>query len=228
MIALHFSGGKDSLACLYLNRHRLDEITVMWLDTGKNFPCVLETIEKVKAMCPHWVTVRSDQDANIREHGFPSDVVPIDSTRMGEMFAKRRGTTLQSYLGCCATNIWNPLWQKTKELGFTEVIRGQRADEAHTAPVADGNVVDGITIRLPIEHWGSAEVLWYLRQEMGKLPEHLLLEHSSMDCHDCTAYWPALADRRAFVQRHYPEMALEHQGRMQRVRAEINHYMSEL
>jgi 3'-phosphoadenosine 5'-phosphosulfate sulfotransferase (PAPS reductase)/FAD synthetase len=228
LIALHFSGGKDSLACLYLNRHRLHEIVVMWVDSGKNFPCVLETIWRAKAMCQHWVTVSSDQDANIQEHGWPSDVVPIDSTRVGEMFVKRRGTTLQSYLGCCAENIWIPLWRKTKELGCTEVIRGQRADEGHTAPVTDGMVVDGAVIRLPLEHWTADEVLAYLRDQMGELPEHLLLSHSSMDCHDCTAYWPALADRRAFVEKHYPEMAHQQQLRMQLVKDEINHYVSTL
>lgn len=227
MIGLHFSGGKDSLACLYLNRHRLNDIVVMWVDTGKNFPCVLETINQAKVMCPHWVTVKSDQDSNLKQYGWPSDVVPIDSTVFGETFVKRRGLRLQSYQGCCFENIALPIWRKTKELGITEVIRGQRNADEHTAPVKDGDVVDGVTIRLPIADWSDGEVISYLQGHM-EIPEHLYLSHSSMDCHDCTAYWPALKNRSEFVKSHYPVLFDQHQNRMQRLRDEINHHMSAL
>ncbi len=225
MIALHFSGGKDSLACLYLNRNRLGDILVMWLDTGKNFPCVLETIKRARAMCPNWETVHSDQDAVLREFGMPSDVVPVDSTAGAQQFVQRRGLKVQNYLDCCSRSQWMPLWRASMARGVTEIIRGQRADELHKAPVTDGQIVDGVKISLPVEKWSGAEVLRYLKQQMGELPEHLLLDHSSMDCSDCTAYWPALRNRREFVRLNYPEMHAQQEARMQTLRAEIGHYM---
>ena len=37
-IALMFSGGRDSLACLELYRDYLDKMTLIWVNTGANFP----------------------------------------------------------------------------------------------------------------------------------------------------------------------------------------------
>src|SRR5687767_12018420 len=70
--ALWFSGGKDSMACLYLLRDRLSEIAVLWANTGKNYPELLQTVAHAKAMCPHFIEVKTDRDAQWREHGIAS------------------------------------------------------------------------------------------------------------------------------------------------------------
>ena len=43
-VALELSGGKDSVACLYLLRHQLHKITVYWLNTGDAYPETLDVI----------------------------------------------------------------------------------------------------------------------------------------------------------------------------------------
>lgn len=210
--ALAFSGGKDSLACLFLNADRLAEITVIWVNPGKNYPEALEVIETARAMCPNFVEVRSDRDGQNAAHGIPSDVVPIDYTTLGMVITGEKPVKVQSYLQCCNENVSRPLMDKCKELGITELIRGQRIDEGHKSPARDGDVIEGIVFRQPIERWTAEQVLEFVRRHI-ELPEHFKLSHSSLDCYDCTAYTQDTADRIIWARKH-PELSAEYQARL--------------
>lgn len=209
---LAFSGGKDSWACLWLNKHRLGEIYVIWVNTGKNFPELLETVEKAKAICPNFIEVLTDRVGQNKAMGLPADVVPIDWTALGQRFNGPKPVTVQSYLGCCYDNISGPLHQKCLELGLEEIIRGQRLEDDKQGTARDGTVLDGVTCSHPIESWTTAEVLAFNALHM-EIPEHFSLKHSSMDCYDCTAYLKDSADRVAYTKANHPILYQEYKQR---------------
>ncbi len=225
-IALAFSGGKDSWACLHLNAHRLQEIAVIWVNAGKNFPEAEEMVAKARAMCPNFYEVHSDREGQNQREGLPSDVVPIDHTPLGMLMTGQKSVKVQSYLECCNANISQPLMAKCKELGITELIRGQRLDEAHKSPARDGDVYFGIVFRQPIEHWTTEQVLSYLTKRM-EIPEHFGLAHSSLDCYDCTAYAKETGDRIIWAARH-PVLAAKYEARRTLLLSAIKPYVNAL
>ena len=192
--ALAFSGGKDSWACLWLNKDRLADIKVLWINTGKNYPELLATIEKAKALCPNFVEITVDRKGQNDYHGIPADVVPINWTRYGQSQTKHKSVMIQSYLNCCYENIGANLQEYCKRFGIVELIRGQRNNESHKSIARNGDVIDGITYLQPIETWTSSQVLDFVGKHM-ELPDHFKFKHSSMDCYDCTAYASESKDR---------------------------------
>lgn len=202
------------MACLLFLRDRLAEITVLFANTGKNYPEALALVEKAKGICPNWIEVNADRDAQWSAHGLPSDLVPIDWTTLGQALSEEKPLKVQSYLGCCYENITGPLWAKTRELGAVCVIKGQRLDEAHKSTAKNGDVLDGVTFWHPIEHWTREQVLAYVRAEMGWLPEHYALDHSSMDCYDCTAFAAHSHDRAEYMRERHPALYADYAGKI--------------
>ncbi len=195
------------MACLYLYKHRLDDIEVIWANTGRNYPEALETISRASEMCPRWHEVRTDREMQWKRNGLPSDLVPVDWTTHGQIFTPIKALKVQSYIQCCYENIGFPVWQKVKELGCTEVIRGVRNDEEHTSPTEN---LDGIKCIHPLASWTKSEVLGYLKSKMGELPGHFVLEHSSMDCFDCTAFAAHSLDRAEYTRKKHPGLYAEY------------------
>lgn len=214
--ALAFSGGKDSWACLWLHEAELADIHVLWVNTGKNYPELLCTIERAAAMCPNFHEVKSDRARQNYEWGLPADVVPVKWTRYGQTFTGPTDVTLQPYIGCCHQNIAVPLHRAALELGCTHLIRGQRNDEGHVSPARDGATVEGLVYLQPIENWSAENVLAYLRTKMD-LPEHFALKHSSMDCYDCTAYRSESKDRIEFMRERHPALFALYDARREAV-----------
>jgi phosphoadenosine phosphosulfate reductase len=186
---LQFSGGKDSLACLMLLRERWAEMYVLWVNTGAAYPSTVEYMESWRNRLPHFVEVKSDQPAQMARYGYPSDVVPIRFTEVGRLMGMNPSYLIQDYLACCNANIWQPMAQKTRELGAKFIIRGQRSAEGRKAPFTNGYVEDGVTYLLPIEDWTTDEVFRYLNEIGEPIPPYYLEgERSGRDCWDCTAY----------------------------------------
>lgn len=94
-IALQLSGGRDSIACLYLMRPWLDRITVYWLNTGAAFPETLAVIEQMRAWVPHFVEIDGDQPGHVARHGIPSDLVPSSHTPIGLLATGKRAGAIQ-------------------------------------------------------------------------------------------------------------------------------------
>lgn len=229
MKVLWFSGGKDSMACLYLLRHKLHDITVLFLNTGKYYPEHLATVERARLMCPSWIEIHADRDGQWARSGLPSDLVPVDWTAFGQAFSEIKRTTIQPYLQCCLENITAPLMQKSKELGATVVIKGQRLEDSHKSQARNGDMVDGVICEHPIENWSKDDVLSYLKDQMGELPEHYVLEHSSMDCYDCTAYAAHSLDRAKWTKERHPELYADYRMKLSELHAVLtptmNNYM---
>jgi len=188
--ALQFSGGKDSLACLYLNQHRWDQIYVVWVNTGAAYPETIEWMQQWKARLPHFVEVRSNQPQQVKECGWPVDLLPVNCAPFAPELGMKQSVRLQPYIGCCSANIWLPMRDATIGLGVSNIIRGQRAqDKRRNTLITNGFQHDGITYWLPIEHWSTKDVFAYLRQQSADLPPYYAKgELSSHDCWDCTAY----------------------------------------
>ena len=149
-IALMFSGGKDSLACLHLVKDYLDKVLVVWVNTGANFPEIVEMMEKVKASVPHFFEIKTNQPESIKAKGYPVDVVPVNYTMLGQAVTSIKDLKLRSYFECCSENIWIPCNEEIYKLGVTGIIRGQRNSEAHKAPIKSGHIENGIEYQFPI------------------------------------------------------------------------------
>lgn len=200
---LQFSGGKDSLACLYKLKSMWDQLTVMWVNTGAAFPETLKQMAKVRGLVPHFVEIQSDQPKQIEAHGYPADVVPIRSTLLGQMVHGKR-VSIQSFMDCCHANLWSPTSEAVRAMGFDVVIRGQRNADGHKSPIRSGDVVDGITYWFPLENWSELDVLDFLKAEDIDLPEHYQYFNSSLDCWSCTAY--ADSGKMRYMKEKHPEL----------------------
>lgn len=211
MLGLAFSGGKDSLACWYLYKDKSP--IVFWANTGKAYPETIEIVNKIKHEAVEFIEVKSDQQSNIEMYGLPSDIVPVDHSLDGMIFTGEKPVRVQSYLNCCFENISKPLMDAAKRRGITQMVRGQRLDESHKSTAKHGSIVDGIMFLQPIETWSKSQVLDFLKTQ-GEIPEHYSIDHSSLDCYDCTAYLNHSSDRVAWTKKNYPKLYEEYKINM--------------
>jgi len=204
-VALFFSGGKDSIACLELCKPYLDKIVVIWVNTGANFPEVEEYVTKIALEVPNFVEITTNQPWSVEISGYPVDVVPVNFTKLGQEFTAPKEVLLRSYLECCNENLWSPSYAKVKELGITGVIRGQRADEGHKAPIKSGYVADGIEYFFPLQDWSNKDVNDYLVKRGVEMTERLRMKsHTSLDCWTCTAFTDSSVERMEYMKKYHP------------------------
>ena len=204
-VALMFSGGKDSIACLHLVKDFLDKTLVVWVNTGANFPEIETLMEKTRAEVPHFLEIKTNQPESVKAKGYPVDVVPVNYTLLGQSVTTIKDFKLRSYFECCSENFWIPCDAKMRELGVTGIIRGQRNSEGHRAPIKSGYVENGIEYCLPIEHWSENEVFEYLSIKGVDVDERLLMSHSSLDCWNCTAYMADSTQRFKYIKKNHPQ-----------------------
>lgn len=225
-VALFFSGGKDSLACLELCKPYLDRIVVIWVNTGSNFPEVEECVTKVALEVPNFVEIPTNQAWSVEINGYPSDVVPVNFTKLGQDVTTQKDIMLRSYLECCNENLWSPAYAKVKELGITGVIRGQRADEGHRAPIKSGYVADGIEYFFPLQDWSNEDVNDYLVKKGVEMTERLMMRsHTSLDCWNCTAFTENSVERMEYMKKYHP---VKHQSVVKLLQKIDNAVMSEM
>jgi len=203
-VALMFSGGKDSIACMYLLKPYLDKVTLVWVNRGADLPEITSYMESIRAQVPNFLEVITDQPKNVEMFGHPADVVPISYTPIGQLCTSSKPIKFRSYMDCCADNFWNPAEAKIREMGFTGVVRGQRNSDTHKSPVSSGHIWNGVEYVFPINDWSTEDVLTYIQKCGEEITERLLMSHSSLDCWDCTAYLGENKDRMKYLKKHYP------------------------
>lgn len=210
-IALQFSGGKDSLAVLYLMRPYWDRLTVYWTDTGDSFPETRELMDQIKRLVPHFERIQGCQPEVIKAFGLPSDIVPSNSTPMGIML--RPGAPLiQDRYSCCMRSMMIPMHERMVQDGITLIIRGQKNSDRMRAPMKSGYVENGIEYLFPIEDWDDAKVFAYLKEQGVALPRFYEMMSSAPDCMTCSAYWEE--GRGAYLKKYHPEQYQEYQRRL--------------
>ena len=203
-VALMFSGGKDSIACLHLVEKYLDKIVVVWVNTGANFPEIEALMKETRAKVPHFLEIKTNQPDSVKLNGYPVDVVPVNYTALGQSVTSIKDFKVRSYFDFCSENFWIPCDAEIRKFGITGVIRGQRQSEGPRAPIKSGFIEDGIEYHLPIESWTDSEVIDYLRSKDVVIDERLSMAHSSLDCWNCTAYMAESSDRFKYIKKHHP------------------------
>ena len=227
-IALMFSGGRDSIACLHLLKSHLDRVLVVWVNTGANFPEITNLMEGVRHLVPNFLEIQTNQPDDVAANGYPVDVLPISYTGLGQSMTSTKSIKLQGFVNCCNTNIWAPTNSKVKELGITGVIRGQRADESIRGPIKSGYIEDGIEYLFPIEDWSEQQLITYLMEQGVPVDERLSMAHSSLDCRTCTAYLGSSGDRMAYVKKHHYDEFKQVTALLNEIKQAVAADMSEL
>jgi phosphoadenosine phosphosulfate reductase len=220
-IILMFSGGKDSLACLYLLKPYWNQLTVLWMNTGNMFPENEAIVRKFAAEVPNFMEVTSDVNAFKAQYGLPSDIVPIEYTEMGDAVSGKKDIKLINGYDCCAHNLWFPALRAAQDFGATLIIRGQRNEEKEKSPVRSGDIIDGCEFLFPLEEWTQGEVLSYLKEQGFDYPEFFHFSESSLDCINCTAFLQVNSDRSDYMVKTHPIEHAKNQDNLKKMLAVI-------
>jgi phosphoadenosine phosphosulfate reductase len=200
--AFQFSGGKDSTAALFLLRDEWSTFTVYSLLSDDMFPETKEFILDVAKDLPRFTWVETNIFQSISDWGIPSDVIPILSSQQAKIFGPVP-VPLQYGIECCARARMAPMLQRMLADNIECVVRGQRNEEFFKAPVRDGDVVDGMKIRFPIQGWTEQEVWAYLRK-INRIPP--LYANGMLHGNDCMSCSAWLVDKRAaYIRENHPE-----------------------
>ncbi len=217
-VALNFSGGKDSLACVYMLREHLHRITIYHNDTGDLLPEVCEIVEHVKGFAPDFVHIRGDVAGWIAGHGIPSDVVPYTAHPVAREVGQ--GGRLASRYDCCYANLMKPLWDRIVADGCTLVIRGTKTVDFPRLPVRDGETHSGVEFLHPLEGWSHAEVFAYLREQGAPICRVYDDAEQSPECARCPAWLNV--GQAAYLRKHHPALFAGYRERMAVVLDELD------
>lgn len=234
--ALHFSGGKDSLACLFLLRPWWDRIVVMWCNTGDAFPETEALVREVQALVPHFREVRSYVRPYIELAGWPVEALPVGHTEhldAGPRLDRKMRPLMQLFRACCYQNITMPLHLADLEAKVTLQLVGRRLEDAGEGqPRSEpGTVSGGIELHMPIWEWTDADVWAFLEAEGVNLPPHYKLapNTTSLDCMHCTAWWrDGTPGQLRVLQDRHPETHREVLRRLNEIRDSLAEYLSDL
>lgn len=201
-IALQLSGGRDSIAVLYLLRPWLDRITVYWVNTGAAMPETVELMTHLRKWIPHFVELMGDQPGHIERFGIPSDLVPSSGTPVGRLVSGNIMPAIQDRYTCCINVMMLPMQKRMLADGITLIIRGQKNADKLKASTRSGMREYGAELLFPIENWTSANVMTYLHLEGAPIPRFYQTLNSAPDCVTCSAYWEE--GHAAYLAEHHP------------------------
>lgn len=200
-IAVQFSGGRDSLACLMLLLPYRESVTIYHVDTGDQMPEVTNLVEQMREVFPNFVVIHGDSEKVRLDHGLPSDIIPISSLPFHEAVSQKPQIKLQDRYSCCARTMMKPMHERMLADGITLIIRGQRKSDTLKSPVRSGDVIDGIEYFYPIDDWSDEQVNKSLDGSVG-VPSFYSELKSTPDCMTCSAWWEK--GRAKYLRKHFP------------------------
>lgn len=221
-IALQFSGGKDSLACLYLMQPHWDRMTVYWCDTGDTYPETVSLVAEVRDMVPNFARIEGRQPQVIEQFGIPTDLLPASSTPMGSVMLG--GAPMQDRYSCCLRSKMIPMHERMLEDGITLIIRGQKQSDKEKSPLRSGDVDGGIEMLFPIEDWSDRQVMNYLREQGAPIPRFYEMLNDAPDCMTCSAWWEK--GEGAYRRRYHPMHFIEYQRRLELIKAAVGEHIA--
>ena len=217
-IALSVSGGKDSMAVLYLLRDYLPRVTAYHLDTGDLLPEMRQSVAHIRKMCPNFVHIQGDVGAWIDANGLPTDLLPYSAHEVGAI-AGQGNIKVTTRYHCCFNNLMRPVWERVKADGNTLLIRGTKRADLKRLPTSSGDVHDGIEIWHPIEDWSHDDVFAYLRLVGAPIPRVYSRMTNAPECARCSAWWGE--GRAAYLKEFYPSLFADYSNRLRAVTGEI-------
>ncbi|KVU85021.1 methyltransferase type 11 [Burkholderia ubonensis] len=227
---LLFSGGKDSLACLYLARRYWRWLVVFWANAGDPYPETIEQMEQIRKLVPNFVEVTGP--GYIRGHGpeqtFPADMVPLSATPAGRMVeASAPKFKIHSKLDCCWNNWWLPLHNAINAHAVDLLIRGDREDEKLTNNALLNADPDpsGCAYLFPLRDWSREDVFAYLRLMDVEIPRSYEYGLGSLDCMHCTAWLNESGNKLRYLRDFHPEVAVEYERRLRLIHDEQERHM---
>jgi len=217
-VALYLSGGKDSLACLYLLEDYWPRLTVVWGDGGDAPRETVAMMQRIAATVPNFLHVRTSQAAVHAEYGWPTDLIPAASGPCGDLIVSD-APRLQSRYDCCRRVVWEPVHAAVLAGGFTLLVRGQKDADALRPAARSGYIEGGVETLNPIEGWTDDEVFLYLAARGVEVPTFYQFTKSNPDCVRCTGY---LDERRgAYLREYEPEAFEEYRARLALIAREV-------
>lgn len=223
-IALQLSGGRDSLACLYLMRPYWDRLTIYWCNPGDPYPETLDIMELVRAEVPHFVEIEGRQPLTIEQFGIPSDIVPASRTYLGVIVSGQPAPLIQDRYACCVRSMMNPTHERMVADGITLIVRGQKNTDALKSPLRSSAVVDGMELLFPIEDWTSTQVMDYLRVNRLPIPRFYTVLDAMPDCLSCSAWWEVGVAK--YLKQHHPQAHQEVQRRLETINAAVGAHIA--
>lgn len=218
-IALMASGGKDSLACVYLLREHLHKIMVYHVDTGDLLPEMQESAARIEAMVPNFTRIETHVGEWIMAHGLPTDLLPYSAHPVGQMMGQAHTQLVPRY-DCCWHNLMQPAMARVLEDKNTLLIRGTKRVDVPVLPAKSGDILyDTVELWLPLEDWTHEQVFAYLAVENVPLPKVYDYVVNSPECARCSAWWGE--NRAKYLKKFYPMMWIEYDTRLQLVVNEI-------
>lgn len=203
MIALQWSGGKDSTAVLMLLEKSWHKMTVYWLNSGDAFPETTYFVRRIAEHLPNFVEVQGAQPDVIKLIGMPSDLVPFPNSPVAWQMMVGEEPKIIDRGTCCYFSKMLPLHNHMREDGVTTVIRGQKDCDRWRGPLEDGAVVEGVKYLYPIKDWSDEMVLSFLKKRDAMPPLYKDGIMRSGDCMTCSAW---LGDNRSkYVREYYPD-----------------------
>lgn len=223
--ALQFSGGKDSLACLYLLRPFLPEITVYHLDTGDQVPETVALVSQVRGMAPDFRVIPSDVVSWRNANGYPSDLVPAKAHWIGVAHGLN-AFALTNRFDCCWANLMLPMHNRMAEDGVQTLIRGTKLCDTGKVPHEGDSGVYNVV--LPIKNWSHEQVFSYLAA-VGA-PKNAIYEHykniSAPECLGCTAWWDD--GKAAYLRDKHPDKYIEYRANLSAIVQAVTSHMADL
>lgn len=217
-IALHFSGGKDSLAVAYLLRPHWDRLTFYHVDTGDLLPEVREIVAGIAREVPHFQHLQGNVTAWQADHGLPSDLTPTTNTPFGRMFGFAERAVVDRF-ACCWSNIMDPMHRRMLEDGISLVIRGTKRSDVRRLPAEDGDTGMGYHLWLPLLEWSDDDVFAYLREAGAPICRVYDDKVQSPECATCPAWWNE--GRAAYLKKHHPDLLALYREKLAAVAAEV-------
>jgi phosphoadenosine phosphosulfate reductase len=222
-IALQISGGRDSLACLYLLKPYWDRLTVYWCDTGAAYPETLAIMAHIQAMVPNFAVIQGNQPQVIEQFGIPSDIVPVNATPIGRLVGGN-APLMQDRYSCCIRTMMQPTAERMVADGITLVIRGQKSKDRLKSPVRSGEVHDGIEYFFPIEDWDTRKVMRFLEDKGAPIPRFYEMLNGMPDCMTCSAWWEEGAAK--YLRRYHHAQYLENQQRLDIINKAVGEHIA--
>lgn len=223
--ALQFSGGKDSLALVYLLKDQLESITLYWMNAGDACPETMDVIRLVREMVPNFIEVQSDVAAWRKQHGNPTDLLPSNAHFLGVSYGLSK-FSLTGRFDCCYYNLMRPLHDRMLADGVDLVIRGTKLMD--TGAVPHEGPAGAYEVLLPIKDWSHEDVFAYLRN-VGA-PTNTIYDYfsggSAPECLGCTAWWDD--GKGAYLKNRHPEKYREYRITLESIRRTLVSHMNDL